>query len=268
MRFGLSHQSVLRVKQLVWGRRGEPYPIPGRVLRYAPGTRPVRTHYAASPNPAVRYDAMQVRLFAEGLDEGDTAIDVGAHAGQYALIMAARCGLSGHVTAFEPDPHARRKLARNIALNPAVKPPVVEALAVSDAPGEAVLYSRGGDSQSSLARSGIGEAAAAQIETFTVPLVTLDGYIADQGLTAPRWVKIDTEGAEIRILKGAPKLLAGPSNILCELHPYAWAEFGDSFEQMQAVVSRSGRRIRYLDEDAETRAADVRYGSVLLERPA
>ncbi len=268
MRFGLSHQSVLRMTALVWGRRGEPYPIPGRVLRYAPGTRPVRTRYATSLNPAVRYDAMQARLIAEGLDEGATAIDIGAHAGQYTLIMAARCGLSGHVTAFEPDPHARRKLERNIALNPSVKPPVVEALAVSETSGEAVLYSRGGDSQSSLARSGIGEAAAARAETFTVPLVTLDGYIADQRLAAPRWVKIDTEGAEIRILKGAPRVLAGPSNILCELHPYAWAEFGDSFEQLQALVGQSGRRIRYLDEDAEMRAADVRYGAVLLERPS
>lgn len=256
------------MKELVWGRRGEPYPVSGHVLRYAPGTRPVRTRYAGSPNPAVRYDAMQARLFDEGLVEGDTAIDVGAHAGQYALIMAARCGRSGHVAAFEPDPHARRKLERNIALNPAVKPPVVEALAVSDAPGEAVLYSQGGDSQSSLARSGIGETAAERAETFTVPLVSLDGYIADRGLAPPRWVKIDTEGAEIRILKGAPKLLAGPSNILCELHPYAWAEFRNSFGELQAAVRQSGRRIRYLDEDAEMRAADVRYGAVLLERPS
>jgi FkbM family methyltransferase len=268
MAFGVSHQTVLRLKQLVWGRRGEPYPISGHVLRYAPGTRPVRTRYATSPNPAVRYDAMQARLFAEGLNEGDTAIDIGAHAGQYALIMAARCGPSGHVAAFEPDPHARRKLERNIALNPGVKAPVVEALAVSDAPGEAVLYSRGGDSQSSLARSGIGEAAAERAERFTVPLVTLDGYIADRRLAAPRWVKIDTEGAEIRILKGAPQLLAGPSNILCELHPYAWAEFGNSFEELQAAVSGAGRRIRYIDETAEMKAADVRYGTVLLERPS
>jgi FkbM family methyltransferase len=210
---------------------------------------------------------MQARLFAEGLDEGDTAIDIGSHAGQYALIMAARCGSSGHVAAFEPDPHARRKLERNIALNPAVKPPVVEALAVSDAPGEAVLYSQGGNSQSSLARSGIGEAVAELAETFTVPLVTLDGYLADRGLATPRWVKIDTEGAEIRILKGAPKLLAGASNVLCELHPYAWEEFGNSFDELLAAVSQSGRRIRYIDEDAELRAADVRYGAVLLERP-
>lgn len=266
MAFGVSHQTALRLKELVWGRRGEPYPIAGQVLRYAPGTRPVRTRYATSANPAVRYDAMQAQLFDEGLGEGDTAIDIGAHAGQYALIMAARCGRTGHVAAFEPDPHARRKLERNIALNPGVKPPVVEALAVSDAPGAAVLYSQGGNSQSSLARSGIGEAVAERAETFTVPLVTLDGYMADRGLAPPRWVKIDTEGAEIRILKGAPQLLAGASNILCELHPYAWAEFGNDFGELQAAVGAAGRSIRYIDENAEMRPADVRYGTVLLER--
>src|SRR5580658_9946654 len=144
MTLSLSHETVLRLKELVYGRRGEPYAIGGHVLRYAPGTRPVRPRYASSPNPAVRYDAMQARLFAGDLNAGDTALDVGAHAGQYALIMAARCGPDGHVAAFEPDPHARRRLAHNIGLNPGVKPPVVEALAASDAPGEAVLYSQGG----------------------------------------------------------------------------------------------------------------------------
>jgi FkbM family methyltransferase len=257
---------VLRLKSLVYGRRGEPYPIAGQVLRYAPGTRPVRTRYEDSPNPAIRYDAMQARLFAEGLNAGDTALDVGAHAGQYALIMAARCGPGGHVAAFEPDPHARRMLQQNIALNPQLKAPVVEALAASDAPGEAVLYSQGGNAQSSLARTGIGEHVAAHAETFTVPLVTLDGYVADKRLATPRWVKIDTEGAEIRILKGAPKLLASDANLLCELHPYAWAEFGDSFDELSALVRASGRRIRFLDEDAEMQASDVRYGTVLLER--
>src|SRR5476651_1345578 len=165
MTFGLSHAAVLRLKSLIYGRSGEPYRVGEQVLRYAPGTRPVRLRYENSSNDNARYDAMQVRLFCEGLSEGDTAIDVGGHAGQYALIMAAMCGQSGHVVTFEPDPHARRKLEHNVALNPGVKPPTVEALAVSDAPGEATLYSRGGNSNSSLARSGIGEAQAVLAET-------------------------------------------------------------------------------------------------------
>ena len=260
----LPHDAVLRLKSWVWGRSGEPYEVAGHVLRYAPGTRPVRPRYATSPDDNARYDALQVRLLVAGLQDGDTALDVGGHAGQYALIMAAMCGRAGTVVTFEPDPHARRLLERNVALNPAVKPPIVEAVAVSDAPGEATLYSRGGDSNSSLARSAIGEASALTAERFTVPLVTLDGYLADKGLPAPRWVKIDTEGAEIRILAGAPKLLAGPANIVCELHPYAWAEFGDSFEAMQTLAAVAGRTIRYLDEEGPAR--DIRYGTVLLER--
>lgn len=266
MTFGLSHQAVLRLKGLVWGRRGEPYAVGDQVLRYAPGTRPVRQRYATSPNDNARYDALQARLFSEGLREGDTAIDIGAHAGQYALIMAARCGRSGHVAAFEPDPQARELLERNIALNPQLKAPTIESLAVSDAPGEGVLYSLGGNSQSSLARTGIGETAAAQAMTIKVTLVTLDDYLATRGLAEPRWVKIDTEGAEIRILRGAPNLLAGGANIACELHPYAWAEFGDSFDDLRRLASASGRRVRYLDQADEMRG-EPRYGTVLLERP-
>jgi FkbM family methyltransferase len=265
MRLAPSHATVIRLKRLIYGRRGEPFTVGNHVLRYTPGTRPVRARYATSPNDNVRYDALQVRMFAEGLREGDTAIDVGAHAGQYALIMAAMCGRSGHVVAFEPDPYARRAFELNIALNPLVEAPTVEPSAVSDAPGEAVLFSRGGDSNSSLARSGIG--GVAEPEAIRVPLVTLDAYLEAHSLPQPRWVKIDTEGAEIRILKGAPRLLAGGANIVCELHPYAWAEFGNSFGELQRLASESGRRIRYLDQDTEI-GDDVRYGTVVLERPA
>ena len=263
----LYYRIVLAAKRLVYMNRGEPYHVAGRTVRYVPGTRPVRLGYAHSRNRAVRFDALQVKLLSSGLKEGDTAIDIGAHAGQYCLLMAEMCGKSGRVIAFEPDPHARSLLNRNIALNPKLKSPTIETCAVSDAAGEAVLFSCGGNSQSSLARSGIGINAAESAEQFTVLLVTLDDYIASHALSAPRWVKIDVEGAEIRVLKGAAKLLAGDTQIICELHPYAWPEFGDSFETMQELVAASGRSIRYLDEPREFNGVPI-YGSVLLERKA
>jgi len=221
--------------------------------------------YANSSNDVSRYDALQIKLLADCLREGDTAIDIGAHAGQYCILMAAMCGATGNVVAFEPDPHARKMLMQNLELNPDIKRPTVEALAVSDARGEAVLYSRGGNSQSSLARSGIGEAAARDVETIVVPLITLDAYVAQNGLPTPQWIKIDTEGAEIRILKGATKLLAGDTEIVCELHPYAWKEFGNSFAELMALIAASGRHMRYIDQDVEV-GESVRYGTVLLER--
>ena len=55
------HQAATLLKQLIYGRRGEPYRIGGRTLRYLPGTRPVRLRYINSPNEISKYDAMQVQ---------------------------------------------------------------------------------------------------------------------------------------------------------------------------------------------------------------
>jgi hypothetical protein len=78
-------------------------------------------------------------------------------------------------------------------------------------------------------------------------------------------VKIDAEGAEIRILKGAPGVLAGKTDILCELHPYAWPEFGNTLAELRDLAAAAGRRIRYLDQDTEI-GEQAEYGTALLER--
>jgi FkbM family methyltransferase len=261
----IRHSAALTLKQIIYRRGGEPYVVGCHTLRYVPGTRPVRLRYKSSENDVVRYDALQIELFAAKLSEGDVAIDVGAHAGQYSLIMAAMCGASGRVVAFEPDPYARQQLQRNLRLNPAIKMPKIESMAVSDAPGEAVLYSRGGNSNSSLARSGLGGDINDACEKILVPVVTLDSYLHDEGVPTPHWVKIDTEGAEIRVLKGAEQLLASDAGILCELHPYAWREFGSTYEELKQLAAASCRRIRYLDQQSEI-GDEVKYGVVVLER--
>lgn len=259
------HQFVKGIKRLIYGRRGEPYRIEGHELRFLPGTRPVRMRYVNSKNPVVRYDALQIQLLSKELRPGDTAVDIGAHWGSYSLLMAAKCGKTGQVVAFEPDPHAREILKQNLDLNSWVKRPVIETAACSDTAGEAILYSRGGNAQSSLAQSGIGFLATNIPEEIHVPLVTLDGYLEEHELPEPRWVKIDAEGAEIRILKGARNVLAGSASIICELHPYAWPEFGNSLAELKELAATAGRRLRYLDRHTEI-GADATYGTVLIEK--
>jgi len=259
------HQLVLRVKRLLYGKRGEPYRIAGRTLRYLPGTRPVRTRYAHSRSSNARYDALQTLWFATHLKEGDTALDIGAYSGVYTILMAAQCGYTGRVTAFEPDPYARGLLAKNIALNPSIKAPTVEGYACSDEVGEAILFSRGGNSQSSLVRSAVEFGPTHHSEEIRVSTVTLDSYISEHHLPAPRCVKIDAEGAEIRILKGAKQLLASDAEILCELHPYAWHAFNNTLAELKELAVMGGRRIHYLDQDTEI-GDRAEYGTVLLER--
>jgi FkbM family methyltransferase len=135
-------------------------------------------------------------LLSTNLRAGDTAIDVGAHCGQYAILMAALCGTTGRVVAFEPDPHARKMLLQNLQLNPGIKSPVVEAYAVADAEGEALLYSRGGNSQSSLARSGVEFSAADKSDELRVRLISLDSYLCDRNRPNPHWVKSTRRGGD------------------------------------------------------------------------
>ena len=259
------HQLVLGLKKVLYKRRGEPYRINGHTLRYLPGTRPVRLRYIRSQNDNARYDALQVAWLSTHLTEGDTAVDIGAHHGTYSILMAAKCGQAGHVVAFEPDPCAREVLANNLDLNPGIKRPVVETYACSDELGEATLFSRGGNSQSSLVRSAVEFSPTHHSQELRVPLITLDFYLSERHLPEPRCVKIDAEGAEIRILKGATRVLSGNAELVCELHPYAWPEFGNTLAELKDLAAAAGRRIRYLDQDAGI-GEEVEYGAVVLER--
>lgn len=257
----LRDRAALSAKRLLYGLHGEPYEFAGQTLRFVPGTRPVRRKFIHSANLVNRDDVLEILWLESHLEKGSVALDVGAHCGIYSVLMATRCS---RVVAFEPDPHARAVLARNVKLNSQSKIIDIEGLACSDREGEAVLFSRGGNSNSSLARSGAG-AASMQFEEISVPTATLDSYIQAHNLRAD-CVKIDTEGAEIRILSGARDLLASDAEILCELHPYVWPEFGNTFEELQSLMRASNRTIRYLDPERPT--DPIRYGMTLLEKQA
>ena len=265
MLHALHHQIVLQAKRWFYSGKGEPYRIGGRTLRYTPGSRPVRLCYKTSTNNNTRFDALQLEMLSNGIREGDTVVDIGAHCGQYSIVMAAFCGNSGRVVSFEPDPYARDFFKRNLDLNPTIKRPIIEEIALSDREGEAVLFSKGGNSQSSLVRSAVEFGDDYSSEAIRIRTDTLDAYLARTSLSSPSWVKIDAEGAEIRILTGSPKLLKGPTRILCELHPYAWEAFGSSLDELKAIVAASGRRMTILGTNQEV-GKSVSYGTVLLDR--
>lgn len=198
----LRHHVILVAKSRLFAGRGEPYRVGGKTLRFVPGTRPVRLRYQDSENSVNLYDAMQLAWLLDNLGEGDVAIDVGANPGQYTIAVAERCGLTGTVIAFEPNPSARAMLERNIALNPTVKNPIVESLACWDVTdGEAVLYQNGASSNSGLAPPSVRHPASVETKTYRVGVTTVDAYLNRHHVPEPRVVKIDAEGAEIRILR-------------------------------------------------------------------
>lgn len=260
----LKHKLIAQAKRLFYGRRGEPYVINGRELRYIPGMRPIRLRYLTSSNVNSCNDAWQVKVLSENLKEGDVCLDIGAYVGQYSVLMAAFCGVAGQVYSFEPDPYARVLLEKNIDLNPTLKRPIIESLACSDKVGQTVLFSKRGNAQSSLVRSAV-EFDEQQAEQIAIQTTTIDHYLESKGIHDPSWAKIDAEGAEIRILKGAGKLLSSNARIICELHPYAWAEFQNTYDELRDIVASAGRKMRLLST-REPAPDNPEYSTILIER--
>lgn len=134
--------------------------------------------------------------------------DVGAHAGQFSKLFA-RMAPKGQVFAFEPSAYARSVLQPALRWNGLRNVHIVPA-GLSDAEGCSVLHTpikRGGDMGFGLAHLGAHEGARAEVEQ-TVPLTTIDRFVADQGLTRLDFVKADVEGWEAHVLRGGRAALA------------------------------------------------------------
>lgn len=115
-------------------------------------------------------------------------VDVGANIGIFSILAADIAHDSDHVFSFEPDSTNNSILKANLALREGLNI-TVEKCAVSDTTGVIKV----GEIDCGLAKK-------SAINTIDVPCITIDEYF--KNLEAPRFVKIDIEGAEIDVIKG------------------------------------------------------------------
>lgn len=149
------------------------------------------------------FEPLEARLVGALLREGATFVDIGANVGRYTFLASRLVGPSGQVHAFEPASTTYQRLERTLAMTGATNV-VLNRLALSDAPGEARLYLNRDSALAGLGMTGRGEAAG----TERVRCTTLDSYAAEKGLAHVDLIKIDVEGFEGHVLRGAEGVLA------------------------------------------------------------
>lgn len=149
---------------------------------------------------------------------GDTAIDAGANIGYVTGLIARRVGKSGQVFAFEPHPVVYKKLTYNVEMfrqHPEAGNIRLHQLALSEQAGESILIAddRFESNQGTASLAAPGEDA----EGISVKTARLDDIIGDARVST---MKIDVEGHELQVFKGAPKLLGEHrlSHIIYEDH--------------------------------------------------
>ena len=151
------------------------------------------------------YEQMLETFYKGLLSPGDTCIDVGAHTGRHTLPMARCINPGGRVFAFEPIPaiatDLREKLSASPDINDIVK---LTQCALADVSGETdfTLVSNNPGYSGLLPRHYDREE---QTKIIRVLLCRLNDFIAE--IPTVRYIKIDCEGAELRVLRGANLLL-------------------------------------------------------------
>jgi len=151
----------------------------------------------------------------EGFAPGDVFYDVGANVGAYSLVAAKRFAGSVAVYAFEPAFVNFSQLNRNILLNGCVKTITPFAVALSDR--TAVLPFNYQDVTPGGSLHALGDARDHRGTRFA-PSVSqavlsfrLDDLVRQFAIPAPSHLKIDVDGIELSVLKGAGSLLADPT---------------------------------------------------------
>jgi FkbM family methyltransferase len=139
-----------------------------------------------------------------------TVLDIGANDGDYASNILSG-GFRGSVLSFEPLPDAWTRLSARASKHPRWK--VARRVAISDECGTAnFIQSENSVSSSLLMMSDSHLSAAPQsraVQTIEVDTETLDDFLSNHACPRPLFLKIDVQGAEMLVLKGAHRSLMG-----------------------------------------------------------
>jgi FkbM family methyltransferase len=191
----------------------------GYKLRFYPS--PVSTALWCNPGFYSKEDALLERY----LRPGDVFVDVGANVGGFTLKASSIVGERGTVFSIEAHPKTIRYLRGNLELNSAKNVRVFQT-AVGDRKGVVHFTTQRCDDANHVSESGV-----------EVPICTLDSLIPDVPV---RLLKIDVEGFELFVLRGAERVLKQTDLIYFESYDQFFSRFGCSVADIVAFLAERG----------------------------
>ena len=180
----------------------------GRVKRTVMKLVGLRRPMSGPPRP----HSYEEQIYAAIVREGDVVFDVGANVGEVSLFLSRLAGPSGTVVAFEPVWSVYARLCRNVQADRCSKAPIITLpYGLADTVRTAALQIPNGVFElASLAEAARWTEAhrGVRLTECEAAFLTVDTFMKDQQHRAPHFMKIDVEGAELLVLRGATRLFA------------------------------------------------------------
>lgn len=192
-------------------------------------------------------EAFALRVFARIAPEDPVVWDVGAHHGEYSEAVREMLPRA-RVVSFEILPPIAEKLRQRLCASDCE----VLNMGLSDSVGAVdVVWNKRSDTTNSIAPLKESEFFDHDnLETVSCPVSTVD-HLVKEGRPAPHFLKIDVEGHEAAVLRGAQGLLDGPEAPLMIQFEYGstWIAGGELLYHTQARLERAGYHVGRLFPD-------------------
>jgi FkbM family methyltransferase len=172
----------------------------------------------------VRFDA-ELAFLKRVARPGAVVVEVGAHHGMLTVQLARWVGAEGRVHAFELNAENALVLAANLGVNRLFQAGVIHA----------AVWEREGAVGAEGER--VGSAGA------SVPMVSLDAWLRRAGVGRVDLLKVDVEGYEGHVLRGAREILASGPALDLELHLDDLARYGDTLDTVWSELALAGREV-------------------------
>ncbi len=190
----------------------------------------------------------ETNLMRNIVKPGDSFVDVGAYVdGWHSIVVSKAVGNTGHVYTFEPIPAFFRRLEDNIKLNNLTNV-TLEMAAVSTKDGHRMFYEN--KASSSFYRKQAKHGTSRHAAGIKVRTVALDRYLAKKRATSVRFMKIDAEGAELEVLRGAIHTLSSPKapDLMIEIDDRYLRNGGSSEAELLTFLKKLGYRAYSITE--------------------
>jgi len=197
------------------------------------------------------HEADMLQLFRP--QDGDIVVDVGSYIGKYTLTSSNRVGIKGKVVAIEGDKFYFEILNKNLKLNKTTNVTALNCM---------VFSKEGSITMEELLGRDLDNLEKMQYAKTRFNVNTLDNLLIKQcGINEVNWIKIDVEGAELEVLKGAHNILTNSKRIKLQIEIHGVSHL---YKPIAEFLHRYNFKITFEKEIEEYKSGDRRGATQII----